>query len=80
MDSQFFITYEVVDPATQEIDFVTEDRYVAEHHYGRGYTVYERHTTIARTSRFTEAQSHTILHWHDADGDEHDNHEVEEEY
>lgn len=67
MDSHFDITYEVIDPATQEIDFVTTDRFVAERYYKRGYTVYERHTTITRLSRFTETQSHTAKHWHDED-------------
>jgi hypothetical protein len=76
MESQFFITYEVVDPTSQEVEFVTEDRFIAETHYERGYTVIERHITVTRLSRFTETSSRTTLHWHDED--ENINPEIEE--
>jgi hypothetical protein len=76
METQFFITYEVVDPVTQAVEFVTEDRFIAETHYERGYTVVEQHTTLTRLSRFTETRTHAILHWHDED--ENVNPEIEE--
>jgi hypothetical protein len=67
MISQFDIFYEVVDPTTQEIVFVTEDRYVAEHHYEEGYNVYEKHLTITKLSQFAQTQHHAILCWQDED-------------
>jgi len=67
METQFFITYEVVDPTTQKTDFVTEDRYIAEHHYEKGYTVYENHVTITRLSPFTQTRLFTVLCWNDED-------------
>jgi hypothetical protein len=39
MNSQFDIFYEVVDPFTEKTEFVTEDRYMAEILYEKGYTV-----------------------------------------
>jgi hypothetical protein len=76
MESQFFITYEVVDPVTLEVAFVTEDRFIAETHYEKGYTVIEKHITITRLSQFSETSSRTVLHWHDED--ENINPEIEE--
>ena len=69
MFSQFDVFYEVVNPATQETDFVTEDRFIAEHHYEKGYTVYERHTTITKLSPFTQTRLYTVLQWHDEDSE-----------
>ena len=67
MKTHFDITYEVIDPITHE-RFVTEDRYIAEHHYSeKSCTVYERHTTITQFTRFSEEQSYAILLWHDDD-------------
>jgi len=60
------IIYEVVDPITQE-SFVTEDRYVAEHHYERGYTAYETHTTITILSPFALARQQIVSCWNDED-------------
>jgi len=74
MNSHFDIFYEVVNTATQETEFVTGDRFIAETHYEEGYTVYEKHVTVTRLSQFTETQSITILHWHDED--ENFNHEI----
>jgi hypothetical protein len=76
MESQFFITYEVVDPASQEVEFITEDRYIAESHYEKGYTVSEKHITVTRLSRFTETRTYAALYWHDED--ENVNPEIEE--
>jgi hypothetical protein len=67
MISQFDIFYEVVDPITQETVFVTEDRYIAEHHYGEGYTVSEKHITITKLSQFAQTQHIVILCWQDKD-------------
>ena len=69
MISHFDIFYEVVNPATQETDFVTEDRYVAKHHYEKGYTVYENHVTATRLSPFTETRLFTSLCWNDEDAE-----------
>jgi len=76
MDSQFDIFYEVVDPASQETEFVTEDRFIAETHYEKGYSVYEKHLTVTRLSRFAETRSVATLQW--SDEDESDNPEIEE--
>jgi hypothetical protein len=67
MDSQFDIFYEVVDPATQKIGFVTQDRFIAEIQYEKGYTVYEKHRTITRHSPFNYTQTYATLQWHDED-------------
>ena len=65
MDSHFSIAYEIIDPVTRE-RFITEDRYIAEHHYNeKSCTVYERHWTITRLSPFTQTQSLTVLLWND---------------
>jgi hypothetical protein len=69
MESHFFITYVVVDPATQETDFITEDRYIAEHHYGKGYTVYEKHMAVTQHTPFNRTQTLAELLWHDVDED-----------
>jgi len=68
MNSQFDIFYEVVNPATQETDFVTQDRFIAERHYEKGYTVYEKHRMITRHSPFNHTQTYGALLWHDEDG------------
>ena len=70
MNSHYDITYEVIDPVTRE-RFITGDRYIAEHHYNeKSCTVYERHTTIARMSPFTESRHIAILYWHDEDSND----------
>ena len=67
MESQFDVFYEVVNPVTQKNEFVTEDRFIAETHYEKGYNVYEKHVTITRMSRFSETRSIATLQWHDED-------------
>ena len=69
MNSLFDIAYVVIDPATQKTEFETEDRLIAEIHYEKGYTVYERHTTITKLSPFTQTRLHTVLQWHDDESD-----------
>jgi len=53
MNSLFDITYEIVDPATNESTF-TQDRFIAETHYEKGYDVYEKHRTITKVSQFAQ--------------------------
>ena len=65
MISQFDVFYEIVNPATQETEFVTEDRLIAEHHYEKGYTVYERHRIITRHSTFNQTVTYSNLQWND---------------
>jgi hypothetical protein len=77
MISQFDIFYEVVNPGTQKTELVTEDRFIAEVQYEKGYTVYEVHRTITRQSTFTQTRTNAILQWHDEDS-ENINHESEE--
>ena len=61
MNSRFSIVYKVIDPVTHE-RFITENRHIAEHHYNeKSCTVYERHTTITRFTRFSEEQSYAIF-------------------
>jgi len=69
MISHFDIFYEVVNPATQETDFVTEDRYIAEHHYEKGYIVYETHRTLTRQTAFTHTRIYSVLYWNDEDSE-----------
>jgi len=68
MQSQTDVTYEVIDIETDE-SFFTEDRYIAEHHYADGYTVYEKHRTITRVSPFALAYQYVLLRWHDEDSE-----------
>ena len=63
MISHFDVFYEVVNPATQETDFVTEDRFIAERHYEKGYAVYERHRTITQHSTFRQTITYSHLQW-----------------
>ncbi|MDR0327237.1 MAG: hypothetical protein LBI05_02965, partial [Planctomycetaceae bacterium] len=56
--------YEVVDPVTQKTEFVTRDRFIAETHYEKGYTVYEKHQTVTKHSTFNHAIAYSILQWH----------------
>jgi hypothetical protein len=65
MNSQFDIFYEVVHPVTHETEFVTEDRYIAKHHYEKGYTVFENHRTITKQSKFNLSITHSIFQWND---------------
>jgi hypothetical protein len=69
MNSEFDIFFEVIDPVTQETDFVTEDRFIAETHYEEGYTVHEIHSTVTKLSQFAQTQQRVILCWHDTDED-----------
>ena len=70
MNSHFSIVYEVIDPVTQE-RFITEDRYIAEHHYNeKSCTVYEKHRTDTRLSPFTDAMQQITLCWHDEDSND----------
>jgi hypothetical protein len=65
METHFDITYEVIDPITQE-RFETTDRFIAESHYeNSSCTVYERHTTITRHSPFNDTTTCSTLLWHD---------------
>ena len=73
MNSHFDITYEVVDPATQKTEYVVADRLIADIQYNKGYTVYERHTTITQHTAFKRTITNSVLLWSD-------NPEIEEDY
>ena len=60
-NSLFDIFYEVVNPATQKTDFVTEDRFIAETHYERGYTVYENRRTMTKHSTFNYTITYSTM-------------------
>jgi len=63
MESQLFITYEVIDPVTNKW-FETESRYEALDYYERNYIVYEVHMTITQSSVHTQTQVRVVLRWH----------------
>ena len=63
MKTQFDEFYEVVNPATQKTEFVTQDRFIAETQYEKGYTVYEKHQTITKHSTFNHTITASILQW-----------------
>jgi hypothetical protein len=65
MNSQFDIFYEVVHPGTQKTEFVTEDRYMAEILYEKGYTVFENHMTITKQTKFKLTKTYSIFQWND---------------
>ena len=69
MKSEIDIIYEVIDPVTQE-NFVTADRYVAEHHYEKGYTVNETHRTMTRLSPFSQTRLYVVSCWNDEDSED----------
>ena len=66
VESYMDVTYKVIDPFTDE-SFFTTDRYVATHHYERGYTVHENHTTITISTPFNETHVRVISCWTDED-------------
>jgi len=73
MNSYFGITYEIVDPVTQKTEFIVSDRLIAKIQYEKGYTVYERHTTVTQHTVFKRTITNSILLWSD-------NPEIEEDY
>ena len=75
MDTQFTVTYQVVDSLTGERFFVN-DEYQARHYYERGYHVTENHTTVTQLPPFNRALVQIATIWHDKDPDN-NNHEPE---
>jgi len=63
MDTHTVITYEVIEPVSNE-RFFTKSRFEALDHYEQGSMVYERHETITQPSMHTQTQVRVVLHWH----------------
>ena len=63
MESQIFITYEVIEPVSNK-SFITESRYEALDFYEKNYIVYEVHMTVAQPLQFTQTQVRVVLQWH----------------
>ena len=66
MNTYTDVTYEVLDPVTEE-SFVTGDHYVALFHYEKNYTVYETHTTITVQSSSAHTRLQVTSCWKDKD-------------
>jgi hypothetical protein len=66
METEFTITYEIIEPVTHA-SFITESRDEALDRYGRGYTVLETHITVTILSPFAQTQLKVISCWHDED-------------
>ena len=62
MESQIFITYEVIEPVSNK-SFITESRYEALDFYEKDYVVYERHDTLSKPSLFTQTRCRVTMAW-----------------
>ena len=58
MDSQLFVEYEVVNPATNK-SFLTRSFEEANEHFSDHWIVYEYHTSIVKVSHFSTS-THTV--------------------
>ena len=76
MDTQFTVTYQIIDIVTGE-EFVTNEEYLARYHYENGDLVTENHITKTELPPYALTQQRVVLRWHDKDP-EHNYHEPEE--
>ena len=77
MDTQFTITYQIVDAFTGE-SFVVNEEYLARYHYEQSDHVTEVHTFVTLSPPFNKTVIHVSKIWHDTDSDN-NNHEPEAE-
>ena len=63
METQFTITYEIIEPVTNK-SFVSKIRDEALEYYRDDYMVYETHETITQSSQHTQAITRVIMRWH----------------
>ena len=77
MDTQTFVTYEIVESATGK-RFDVNEEYLAQYYYREGDRVTEKHTTFTLSPPYNRTIVQVIKVWHDKDPDN-DNHESETE-
>jgi len=63
MDTQTFVTYEIIEPVSNKM-FVTKSHYEALDSYEKNWIVYEVHMTITQPSMLTQTQVRVVLRWH----------------
>jgi hypothetical protein len=63
VETQIIVTYEVIEPVSNN-RFFTKDYYEAVEHYENGYIVYEVHKTTTQPSMYTQTQVRIVLRWH----------------
>ena len=77
MDTQFTVTYQIVDAFTGESSIVNEE-YLARYHYEKSDHVTEIHTTVTLSSPFHRIVTQIARTWQEKDRDN-DNYEPETE-
>lgn len=62
MDSQAYIEYEMVEPASNR-RLITDSREEALAYYEKGWMVFETHKTVSRPSAFTQTRIAVVMQW-----------------
>lgn len=62
MDTQNYIEYELVNPATGNV-IMTDSRDEAVAYFEKDWMVYEHHVTISQHSAFTQSQLTVTMMW-----------------
>ncbi|MDR0869991.1 MAG: hypothetical protein LBN39_04280 [Planctomycetaceae bacterium] len=66
INSQLIIEYEITEPFTDNT-FIVKSLAAAKEYYDRGYTVYERHISSFKPTKFSATRTAVTLLWHDPD-------------